>query len=140
MEDVPILLTSGGRVKVLTNKVSTHLLPRKAVKNVNLYLAVSERGDFFIAYFSTGADTWLESSLQVVEEAEGEWIAIEAAMQDGGYRIDYARDRYPILAASNPSWGNPDDDPIQMFDTAITQSTARSDKDPAIAKLLETRK
>ncbi len=138
---VDILLTASGRLKVLTNQISTHLLPRKSLKKVNLYLAKNEHGDFFVIYFSTGAESWLESSLLVAEAAEKEWISIEAAMQDGGYRINYARSQYPKMAAMDPAWGNPqDDEPVQMFETAVIQNTAHSDRDPAVAKLLETRR
>jgi hypothetical protein len=62
-------------------------------------------------------------------------------MQDGGYRIQYARELYPNLAATDPGWGNGvGEDPIQLFEAAINSNTARSDNDPAVHKLLESRR
>lgn len=141
MENVTVIVGGGSnKLKVLTNAVSVHLLPKKVIKEVNLYLAKNERGDLFVTYFGTGSDSWLESALMVVEQAEQEWIAIEAAMQDGGYRTERAAGRFPTLAASDPNWEGLDEEPSAYFGQAIIQHTAKSDKDPVVAKMLEARR
>lgn len=147
LQGVTVLLAKNGKPKVLTNGVSQQTriaLPRDVVKRVNLYLAVDERGSYFVTYFTSSnhenAETWLTSGLMVVNEAVGNWISIESSMQEGGYRILYARDKYPKLAATKPKWELAgEDDPVALFEATINQNRIDSDDSPAIQKFLEAR-
>jgi hypothetical protein len=142
-----VLMTKNGKPKILTNGVSQqtrHALPKDALKKVDLHLAVDERGSYFVTYFSASdhenAESWRESGAIVVREAEQHWISTEASMQEGGYRISYAKDRYPNLAATRPKWELPgEEDAVSLFEAAINQNRIDSDNSPAIQKFLETR-
>ena len=144
---VTVLLAKNGKPKILTNSVSQSIrraLPRDVLKKVDLYLAVDERGSYFVVYFSASdhenAESWRESGLIVVKEAERNWVAIESSMQEGGYRVLYAEDQYPKLAAAKPKWDLPgEDDPVALFGATINQNRIDSDDSPSIQKFLETR-
>jgi hypothetical protein len=145
---VTVLLSKNGRPKILTSGVSgetRRALPKDSVKQVDLYLAVDERGSYFLTYFSASdhenAESWRDSGRLVVQEAEHDWISIESAMHEGGYRIGYARHKYPKLAASKPNWELPgEDDPVTLFETTISQNRIDSDNSPVIQKFLEMRR
>jgi hypothetical protein len=147
LNEATVLLTKNGKPKILANGVSQEArraLPKDAVRKVRLYLAVDERGSYFVTYFSASdhenAESWCNSGLIVVNEAEHHWISIEAFMQEGGYRILYARDKYPKLAATKPRWELPgEDDPVSLFVATINQNRVDSDNSPSIQKFLETR-
>jgi hypothetical protein len=142
-----VLLAKNGKPKILTNAISPdtrQALPKDVVRKVDLYLAVDDRGSYFVTYFSASdhenAESWRESGLIVVTEAERDWIAIESSVQEGGYRILYAKDRYPKLAAAKPKWDlSGEDNPITLFETTINQNRIDSDDSPTIQKFLETR-
>jgi hypothetical protein len=144
---VTVLLTKNGRPKILTNAVSQEArraLPKEVIKKVDLYLAADEGGSYFVTYFSASdhenAESWRESGLIVVREAERNWVSIEASMQEGGFRISYAKDKYPTLAASKPKWELPgEDNPVSLFESTINQNRINSDSSPSIQKFLETR-
>lgn len=148
LSGVTVLLTKNGKPKILTNRVSQEIrsqLPREVLKKMDLYFAADERGSYFVTYFSASdhenAESWRESGFIVVNEAERDWISIDSSMQEGGYRISYARDKYPKLAASRPKWELPgEDDPIALFEATINQNRIDSDNSPSIQKFLETRR
>jgi hypothetical protein len=147
LQRVTVLVGKNGKPKILTNRVSQEtrwLLPKEVLKKVDLYLAVDERGSYFVIYFSASdhenAESWRESGLIVVREAEREWVSIESCMQEGGYHIFYARKKYPKLAATRPKWELPgEDDPVMLFVATIDQNRIDSDNSPSIQKFLETR-
>ena len=147
LHGVTVLLAKNGKPKILTNGVSQEArraLPKDVVKKVDLYLAVDERASYFVTYFSASdhenAESWRESGLIVVNEAEDEWISIESSVQEGGYRILYAKDKFPKLAAAKPRWElSGEDDPVTLFETTIHQNRIDSDNSPSILKFLETR-
>ena len=147
LQGVTVLLSKNGKPKILTNAVSDQTrqaLPKDVLKKVDLYLAVDERGSFFVTYFSASdhenAESWRDSGFLVVQRAENEWIAIDASMHDGGYRILPAKDKYPKLAASKPKWELPgEDDPVSLFEATINQNRIDCDSSPSIQKYLESR-
>lgn len=147
LHGVAVLLSKNGKPKVLTTGVSQdtrRALPKDVVKKVDLYLAADERGSYFVTYFSASdhenAESWRDSGLIVVNEAASEWISIEPSMQEGGYRILYAKDKYPKLAATKPRWELPgEDNPVTLFESTINQNRIDSDDSPSIQKFLETR-
>jgi hypothetical protein len=145
---VTSIVTSGGAVKLLTGGVSAEtrsaLQARRVLKEVNLYLACDEEGSYFIQYFSASdnenAESWVESGEIVIQAAEREWITCEAVMSEGGYRIAFAKTKYPKLAASKPKWELPgEDDPVQLFEQVIVQNTIDSDSSATIKRLLASR-
>lgn len=145
---VQVLMTKNGRAKILTHGVSQETrraLPKDVIKTVDLYLAVDERGSYFVTYFSASvhenAESWRDSGLMVAEAAEHDWISIEANIPEGGYRILYAKGKYPKLAATKPKWELPgEDDPVGLFEATINQNRIDSDNSPSIQKFLETRR
>ncbi len=147
LQGATVLLAKNGKPKILANSVSQSTrrsLPRDVLKKVDLYLAVDERGSYFVTYFSASdhenAESWRESGLIVVKEAEKDWVAIESSMQEGGYRIHYAKDLYPKLAATKPKWDLPgEDEPVTLFEVTINQNRIDSDDSPSIQKFLESR-
>jgi hypothetical protein len=147
LDGVTVLVSKSNKPKVLTTGVSQEtrrLLPRSVLKRVDLYLACDERGSYFVIYLSAteheNAESWVESGLIVVKEAEREWISIEANMNEGGYRITYAKDKFPKLAASKPRWDLAgEDDPVSLFNHTLTQNCIDNDNSPAIQKFLEAR-
>lgn len=145
---VTVLVTKSSKVKVLTNAVTAEvraaLRSRKVLKQVNMFLACDEEGSYFICYFSASAqenaESWVESGHMVAQAAEREWVACEAVMSEGGYRLSFAKNKYPKLAASVPKWDLPgEDDPVQMFEAVIQQNMIESDNSSTIKKLLESR-
>jgi len=147
LQGVKVLLAKNGKPKILSNGVSQevrHALPKDVVRKVDLYLAVDERGSYFVIYFSASdhenAESWRESGLIVVDAAERDWISIEPSMQEGGYRISYAKDKYQKLATTKPKWELPGEDtPVSLFESTINQNRLDSDNSPSIQKFLETR-
>jgi hypothetical protein len=147
LQGATVLLSKNGKPKVLTNGVSQECrraLPKDLVKKVDLYLAVDERGSYFVTYFSASdhenAESWRDSALIVVNEAVHHWISIESDMHDGCYRVLYAKDKFPKLAATKPRWElSGEDDPVTLFEATINQNRIDSDNSSSIQRLLETR-
>jgi hypothetical protein len=144
---VTVLLSKNGKLKILTNGVSEQIrrqLPKDLVKKVDIYLAADERGSYFLTYFSASkhenAESWRESGLLVVEEAQRSWVSIESNMHDGGYRITRAQGKFPKLAATKPLWEvSGEENPVELFEATIQQNRVDSDSSPAIQRLLESR-
>lgn len=143
-----VLITKANKIKVLANGVTAEvrsaLRQQKAIKDVDIYLACSEDGSYFVTYFSASdhenAESWRDSGQVVVSTAEREWVSTEAVMSDGGYRMQLARGKFPKLFASKPKWELPgEDDPVVMFDQVILQNMIESDNSTTIRKMLESR-
>jgi hypothetical protein len=146
---ISLLINKSGNAKILGREVTVEtramLRSMKVLKDADLYLACDEEGSYFVIYFSASdhenAESWVDSGRIVAQTATREWINHEANMHEGGYRIDFAKGKYPQLAASKPKWElQGEDDPVQMFEQVIEQNLILNDNSATIQKMLASRK
>lgn len=93
---------------------------------------INERGQAFIWAINTRGRDWYRSALEMVREAETQWIRIEADSFTQAYRVEYADD-YPELAHSEPKWPL---EPSDILDEALTSAAINDDNDPVLTEIV----
>jgi hypothetical protein len=97
---------------------------------------INERGQVFVWQIKTSGRDWFKSALEMVAEAETQWIRIEADSFAQSYRFEDAM-AYPDLMRWEPTWPTP---PSEVLDEVLSSSAINDDDDPVLLDLIGRRR
>lgn len=96
---------------------------------------INERGQVFVWHIKTSGRDWYKSALEMVREAETQWIRTEPDSFAQAYRFEDAS-AYPDLKRWEPEWPIP---PTEVLDEVLGSSAINDDNDPALLDLIGRR-
>jgi hypothetical protein len=130
-----IIEANMGKVYVVGSNVTREARLDRHITQALLVPCINERHQAFIWRIKTGSREWYRSSLEMVDEAETQWIRIEADSFAQAYKVEDARN-YPELFKAEPKWPL---DPTDILDEALTFSAINDDNDPVLAEIIGKR-
>jgi len=97
---------------------------------------INERGQVFVWHVKTSGREWYKSALEMIAEAETQWIRTEADSFAQAYRFEDAS-AYPDLKKWEPTWPAP---PSDVLDEVLDSSAINDDNDPILLDLIGRRR
>lgn len=97
---------------------------------------INERGQVFVWHIKTSGRDWYKSALEMVREAEAQWIRIENDSFAQSYKFEDAT-AYPELKEWVPTWPIPQS---EVLDEVLGSSAINDDNDPILLDLIGRRR
>ncbi len=125
-----------GKAYVIGSNVTRDARLDKLILQHWLVPCINERGQAFVWHIKTSGRDWYKSALEMVREAETQWIRIEADSFAQSYRFEDAR-AYPELMRWVPDWPIPQS---EILDEVLGSSAINDDNDPILLDLIGRRR
>jgi hypothetical protein len=125
-----------GKAYVVGANVTRDARLDKLVLQHLLVPCINERGQVFVWHIKTSGRDWYKSALEMINEAETQWIRTEADSFAQAFRFEDAS-AYPDLERWVPEWPVP---PSEVLDVVLGSSAINDDNDPVLLDLIGRRR
>src|ERR1035437_286966 len=125
-----------GKAYVIGAGVTRDVRLDKLILQHWLIPCINERGQVFVWHVKTSGRDWYKSALEMIREAEAQWIRIESDSFAQAYRFEDAS-AYPDLKSWVPDWPVP---PSEVLDEVLGSSAINDDTDPVLLDLIGRRR
>ena len=125
-----------GKAYVIGANVTRDARLDKLILQHWLVPCINERGQAFVWHVKTSGRDWYKSALEMIREAETQWIRIESDSFAQSYRFEDAS-AYPDLKRWEPQWPIP---PSEILDEVLGSSAINDDNDPTLLDLIGRRR
>ena len=125
-----------GKAYVIGAGVTRDVRLDKLILQHWLIPCINERGQVFVWHVKTSGRDWYKSALEMIREAEAQWIRIESDSFAQAYRFEDAS-AYPDLKSWVPDWPVP---PSEVLDEVLGSSAINDDNDPVLLDLIGRRR